>query len=134
LCYDHQSIPLIPLLAVASNRTSSAISSSHCCSASVGFQVLLVFVAVGPAKWVPRSGLGWRIDHFLGYFVLTLIFCLAWSRPLVIGGALMALALLLEGMHAFTPDRHADVIAALISAGGAMAAVLPAGFLIRALN
>jgi hypothetical protein len=35
----------------------------------------------------------------------------------------MALAVLLEGMQAFTPDRHADVIAA---------AVLPAEFLIRA--
>ncbi len=99
---------------------------------SVAVLVLLVFAALGPAKWVPRSGLGWRIDHFVGYFAFTLMFCLAWPRPLVIGGGLMALAVLLEGLQAFTPDRHADLHAALISAGGAMAAVLPAHLLIQA--
>jgi hypothetical protein len=25
---------------------------------------LLVVAALGPAKWIPRSGLGWQIDHF----------------------------------------------------------------------
>ncbi len=98
-----------------------------------GVAVLLVFVfaALGPAKWVPRSGLGWRIDHFFGYFALTLTFCLVWQRPLVVGGALMVLAVLLESLQAFTPDRHADLYAALISAGGAMAAVLPADLFIQ---
>ena len=99
---------------------------------SVAVLLLLLFAALGPAKWVPRSGFGWRIDHFVGYFALTFSFCLAWSRPLVVGGALMALAVLLEGMQAFTPDRHADLLAALISSGGAMAAVLPAELFIQA--
>jgi VanZ family protein len=99
------------------------------CSVAVLF--LLVFAALGPAKWVPRSGLGWRIDHFVGYFVLTLTFCFAWPRPFVVGGVLMALATLLEGLQAFTPDRHADLFAALISAGGAIAAVLPADLFIQ---
>jgi hypothetical protein len=44
----------------------------------------------------------------------------------------MAIAILLEGLQAFTPDRHADVYAAMISASGAMAAILPADFLTRA--
>jgi VanZ family protein len=92
------------------------------CSVAVLF--LLVFAALGPAKWIPRSGLGWQIDHFVGYFALTLMFCLVWQWPLVVGGALAALAMLLEGLQAFTPDRHADLNAALISASGAMAAVL----------
>jgi VanZ family protein len=100
------------------------------CSVAVLF--LLVFAALGPAKWIPRSGLGWQIDHVVGYFALTLTFCLVWQRPLVVGGAFAALAMLLEGLQAFTPDRHADVYAALISASGAMAAILPADFLIRA--
>ena len=43
----------------------------------------------------------------------------------------MPLAVLLEGLQAFTPDRHADLFAALISAGGAMAAVLPADLFIQ---
>ncbi len=100
------------------------------CSVAVLF--LLVVAALGPGQWVPRSRLGWQFDHFIGYFAFTLTFCLAWPRPFAIGGAIMALALLLEGLQAFTPDRHADVNAAMISAGGAMAAILPADFLIRA--
>jgi VanZ family protein len=98
---------------------------------SVAVLLLLVFAALGPAQWVPRSGLGWRMDHFVGYFALTLTFCFAWHRPLVVGGAFIALAMLLEGLQAFTPDRHADVYAALISASGAMAAVLPADLFIQ---
>jgi len=99
------------------------------CSVAVLF--LLVVAALGRAQWVPRSGLGWRIDHFFGYFAFTLTFCLAWPRPFAVGGALVALALLLEGLQALTPDRHADLNAALISAGGAMAAVLPADLFIQ---
>ena len=101
---------------------------SKVCSVAVFF--LLVFAALGPAKWIPRSGLGWQIDHFVGYFALTLTFGLVWQRPLVVGGA-MALAMLLEGLQAFTPDRHADLYAAMISASGAMAAVVPADFFIE---
>jgi hypothetical protein len=40
----------MPLLAVASNRTSSAISFSHCCSASVGFLIdakLMIYATNG---------------------------------------------------------------------------------------
>src|SRR5208337_3331283 len=47
-----------------------------CCVAAL---VLLAFIALGPAKWTPRSGLGWEIDHFVGYFVFTLMFCRSWS-------------------------------------------------------
>ena len=98
----------------------------------LGVLLLFVFAALGPTKWLPRSGLGWRIDHFFSYFVLTLMFCLAWRRPFLAGGALMAIAVLLEGLQVFIPGRHADVYAALIGAGGAMAAILPSDFLIRA--
>jgi hypothetical protein len=92
----------------------------------------LVVAALGPAKWVPRSGLGWQIDHIVGYLVFTWMFCLAWPRPLIIGGALMTLAVLLEGLQAFTPDRHPDLDAALYSAGAVLTAALVAEFSIRA--
>jgi VanZ family protein len=100
------------------------------CSAAA--LVLLIFAALGSEKWIPRSGFGWRVDHFFGYFALTLMFSFIWRRPFLFGGALMVLAMLLEGLQAFTPDRHADVYAAMISASGAMTAILPANFLIRA--
>ena len=34
-----------------------------------------------PARWQPpRTGLGWQMDHFLGYFAATSIVWLAWPR------------------------------------------------------
>jgi hypothetical protein len=42
--------------------------------------VLLVIAALGPAKWAPRTELGWQFDHFIGYFGITLFFCFAWPR------------------------------------------------------
>jgi VanZ family protein len=102
------------------------------CGVAVLF--LLVVAALGPAQWVPRSGLGWRIDHFIGYFAFALTFCLAWPRPYAVGGAFVALAMLLEGFQAFTPDRHADVYAAFVSASGAISAVLTADLFIQTLR
>ena len=98
---------------------------------SVAVMVLLVIVALGPAKWQPRTGLGWQIEHFLGYFAITLMFCLAWPRPFVVGGALMAGGALLEGLQALTPDRSSNLLAAFYGAGGALAAALLAELFIR---
>jgi hypothetical protein len=28
-----------------------------------------------------RTAFGWQIDHFLGYFAVILLVCLAWPRP-----------------------------------------------------
>jgi VanZ family protein len=94
--------------------------------------VVLAVVALGPAKWQPRSGLGWEIDHFAGYFVITLMCCLAWPRPLVIGGALVIFAVVLEGLQAFMPDRSSYYLAAVYSAAGVIAAALIADLFIRA--
>jgi hypothetical protein len=80
----------------------------------------------------PRTELGWRFDHFIGYFGITLFFCFAWPRPFLVGGIFMALAALLEGLQAFTPDRSAYLPAIFYGAGGALAAVLVAQLFIRA--
>jgi VanZ family protein len=99
---------------------------------SIAAMVLVVFVALGPADWAPRTALGWEIDHFLGWFAITSLVCFAWPRPFVVGGALMAFAALLEGLQAFTPDRSANLVAAFYGAGGALAAALLAELFIRA--
>jgi VanZ family protein len=99
---------------------------------SVAIMVLLVIGALGPANWTPRTALGWQIDHFLGYFAITLLVCLAWPRPFLVGGVLMAAAFLLEGLQAFTPDRTANLVAALCAAGGVLTAALVAELFIRA--
>jgi hypothetical protein len=44
----------------------------------------------------------------------------------------MALAVLLEGLQAFTPDRHPDLDPALYSAGAVLTAALVAEFSMRA--
>ena len=93
---------------------------------------LLVVGALGPADWTPRTPLGWQTDHFLGYFAITLLVCYAWPRPFVVGGVLMAAAALLEGLQAFSPGRSANLVAALCSAAGVLAAALIAELFIRA--
>jgi VanZ family protein len=93
---------------------------------SVAIMVLLVIAALGPAKWAPRTELGWQFDHFIGYFGITLFFCFAWPWPFVIGGIVMAVAALLEGLQALTPDRSANLEAALWGAGGALVAAVVA--------
>lgn len=91
---------------------------------SVAAIALLVFAQLVPANWKPRTGLGWRIDHFLGYFAVTSIVCFAWPSPFVVGGAFMAAAALLEALQGLTPDRTPNLLAALFGAGGALAAAL----------
>ena len=91
---------------------------------SVPIIVLLVIAALGPEKWAPRTHLGWQFDHIIGYFGITLFFCLAWPRPFIVGGTFMVVAALLESLQAFTPDRHFYVPAILYGAGGALAAAL----------
>ena len=99
---------------------------------SVAALVLLVFVALGPAEWQPRSGIGFEIDHFVGYFIFTLMFCLAWPQPFLVGGALTVLAVVLENLQSLLPDRSSYFVAAFYGAGGALAAALLAEFFMRA--
>jgi VanZ family protein len=111
------------------NRMTLKLVAKVC---SVAVVALLVILALGPPKWTPRTPLGWQIDHFLGYLAITLMVCFAWPRPFLAGGALMALAALLEGLQALTPDRSANVVAAICSAGGALTAALIAELFTRA--
>jgi VanZ family protein len=98
---------------------------------SVAIMVLLVIAALGPEKWAPRTHLGWQFDHFIGYFGITLFFCFAWPRPFMVGGVFAAVAALLEGLQALTPDRSAYLPAVLYGAAGALAAALIGEFVVR---
>jgi VanZ family protein len=111
-----------------STKVSIKLMAKIC---SVAGMVLIVIFALGPANWQPRTGLGWEFDHFLGYFAITSVFCFAWPRPFVVGIAIMAVSALLEGLQAFTPDRSANLEAALWGVGGALTAALLAGLVIR---
>ena len=99
---------------------------------SVAAIALLVITGLGPASWQPRTGLGWQIDHFLGYFAIALIACLAWPRPFVVWEAVTVFAALLEGLQALTLDRTPNLLAPFYGAGGALVAIVLAEFFIRA--
>jgi VanZ family protein len=94
--------------------------------------MLVVFAALGPAKLQFRTGLGWQMDHILGYFAFTSMVCVLWPRPRMAGAGITAFAVLLEGLQAVTPDWVPDVQAAIYSASGVLAAALSADLLIRA--
>jgi hypothetical protein len=119
-----------PGLAMSVDMKSRFRAGAKVCS--VAIMVLLVIGALGPANWTPRTALGWQVDHFLGYFAITLFVCLAWPRPFVVGGLLVAAAFLLEGLQGLTPDRSANLVAALWGSGGVLAAALLAELFIQA--
>ena len=117
-------------MSVSTDVKSWFRSGAKVCSGMV--MVLLVIGALGPENWTPRTPLGWQFDHFLGYFAITLLVCFAWPRPFVVGGVLAPAAFLLEGLQAFTPDRTANLVAALCGAGGVLTATLIAELFVRA--
>jgi VanZ family protein len=93
--------------------------------------LLIVFAALGPAKMQLRTGLGWQFDHVFGYFGFTLLVLFAWPRARPVGAAIMAFAVMLEALQALTPDRMADLHAAMYSVSGVLSAALPADLFIR---
>ena len=93
---------------------------------------MLTFVALGPARWQPRSGIGFELDHFAGYFAFTILFCIAWPRPLLVGALLTVFAVVLEILQGFMPDRSSYYVAAIYSACGVISAAVLAQLFIWA--
>ena len=99
----------------------------------LGAIVLMAAIAASliPANMQIRTGLHWQVEHFLVYFVATSIFCLAWPRPFIVAGVMMAFAALLEALQGLTPDRTPDLPTALAAASGALTAGVLAWLVIR---
>jgi VanZ family protein len=96
---------------------------------------LVTYAALGPANWQIRPMIGWKTEHFLGFFTVTFLACFAWARrPTIVGLAIMASAGLLEALQGLTPDRIPDLLTALSGAGGALLACIIAHVLMRAQN
>jgi VanZ family protein len=92
-----------------------------------GGALLLVAIAVAtlvPAEWQIRLGLHWLVEHFLAYFAVTAIFCLAWPRPTAVAAVLLPVAIVLETAQGLTSDRTADPATALSAATGVAVAAL----------
>ncbi len=85
---------------------------------------VIVFSTLAPKGWPVRLGLHWLIEHFLAFFTLTLLACLAFPRPTVVAAVLLPLAVGLEAAQALTPDRTADLATALIAAAAVASGAL----------
>ena len=93
--------------------------------------VLIAVAAVIPVGWQIRLGLHWLVEHFLAFFTVTLVFCLAWKRPMAVAAVMLPVAILIEAAQALTPDRTADLATALFAAAGVASAALCADLVLR---
>jgi len=83
-----------------------------------------VFATLGPEGWQVRLGLHWLIEHFLVFFTLTALACLAWPRPMRVAAVLLPAAIGLEAAQGLTPDRTPDPATALVAASAVALAAL----------
>jgi hypothetical protein len=92
--------------------------------AGMALLAAIVVATFVPAAWQVRLGLHWLLEHFLAYFVVTLVFSVATRRPLTVAGVLLPVAVILETLQALTADRVADAVTALFAASGVASAAL----------
>jgi VanZ family protein len=92
----------------------------------------LSMAALLPTKWVPRTGLGWQVEHFSIYFATAFVLCIAFRRPYVVAISVMTFSAILEALQGLTPDRVPDLTSALCGAAGAISAALSIEFFILA--
>ena len=98
--------------------------SSWIAVAGAALLAAIAVAALMPEAWQVRTGLHWLAEHFLAFFTATLVFCVAWRRPMAVAAILLPIALLIEAAQALTPDRTADAATALFAAAGVSAAAL----------
>jgi hypothetical protein len=67
---------------------------------------------------VPRTGLGFKFEHFSAYFVMAGVLCVVSRRPYVVAASLTTLAAILEALQGLTPDRSPDFMAPLAATVG----------------
>ena len=94
--------------------------------------IAAVVASLIPANMQIRTGLHWQVEHFLFYFIATAIFCVAWPRPFIVAGVMMAFSALLEALQGLTPDRTPDLPTGLSAAAGALTAGVLAKLVILA--
>jgi hypothetical protein len=114
---------------MASSRTSQWLA--------VGGAILIAAIAADslvPVAWQVRTGLHWLIEHFLAYFAVTIVLCLAWQRPAIVAAGLMTFAVSLEALQGLTADRIPDLPTAFCGAAGVVAGALLADLAIGLLK
>jgi VanZ family protein len=86
---------------------------------------LVVYASLMLPVQVERMRTGhWFTEHFVGYFVASVIIGLGWRRRFVVAGLLTITAFVLEGLQALTPNHSANLLSVLGGASGAWLAAL----------
>lgn len=95
---------------------------------------LIIFTSVLlPARWEQLRSGHWAIEHFVTYFIATLMVYLGWGRPLVVASAFVAAGALLEGLQSLSPNHSPNLLAAFSSMGGAVVGVIVGRFILQRL-
>ena len=84
----------------------------------------LAYASLFPVDWQVRIGLHWLVEHFLLYFAITGLVCLAWPRPAYVAVTLMTLAALLEALQGLTMDRTPELATAVSGVSGVLLAAI----------
>jgi hypothetical protein len=84
----------------------------------------IAYAAIFPVDWQIRTGLHWLIEHFLIFFTVTALFCIAYPNPMTVAAVMLPFAIIIETAQGLTPDRTADPATALMAAAGVASAAL----------
>jgi hypothetical protein len=101
-----------------------SLSSRWLTVAGVVLLVAIAYASLLPVAWQFRTGLHWLIEHFVIFFVVTTVFCIAFQRPMLVAAILLPLGVVLEMLQGLTPERVPDLPTALSAAAGVAAAAL----------
>ncbi len=123
-CLDHA--PSIAFAMVSSSISKWIAGAGVMLLAAVAADTLV------PVAFQVRLGLHWLIEHFLAYFAVALLLCLAWPRPIIVAAALMGVAAALEALQGLTADRIPDLPTAFCGAAGVLAGALLASLVTEA--
>lgn len=84
---------------------------------------LVTFVTLAPIYDRPTIAPA-HIEHFTAFFVLGLVFVLAYpSRTVLVTLIVVGSAIALETLQLFTPDRHGRLIDALVKVAGGLCGI-----------
>lgn len=84
---------------------------------------LVAFVTLGPIYDRPTIAPA-PIEHFAAFFVLGLVFVLAYpNRTVLVTLIVVGSAIALEALQLFTPDRHGRLIDALVKVAGGLCGI-----------
>lgn len=93
----------------------------------------IAFATLSPIELRPRLGPFVQVERFGAFMVLGGLFSVAYRRPLLVLGFVLALAVGLETFQYLSPTRHARVLDLAVKAGGAAFGVYMGWLFLRAL-